>query len=243
MKFAIVTPSYNPGHFILETLQSVISQSGDFSICYHVQDAGSTDGTLDILESQIKQITNGNTAIQCRELLFSFASGPDNGMYDAINQGVKHIQKKLNPDIILWINADDRLDNYSLSNIADYFKRNPNIDWITGRTLHLDEMSNITIDRLPHKYNHDDLVAGKHDGINLPFVTQEATVWRAKLWNCCGELDSRLKFAGDYEYWRRAARMGFNLESVDIRIGYHRKRSGQLSSIGCYYDEINILPK
>ena len=43
--FVIVTPVKNGGAFVDEAIFSVVSQSGPFTIRYHVQDGGSTDGT------------------------------------------------------------------------------------------------------------------------------------------------------------------------------------------------------
>ena len=47
---SIVTPSYNQGQFIEETLQSVLCQEGDFYIDYIIMDGGSTDGSLEVIK-------------------------------------------------------------------------------------------------------------------------------------------------------------------------------------------------
>jgi len=49
MKFCIVTPCLDAARYIDETIFSVLSQAGPFRIRYHVQDGGSTDGTLEKL--------------------------------------------------------------------------------------------------------------------------------------------------------------------------------------------------
>lgn len=241
MKFAIVTTSLNPGQYLSQTLHSVITQAGDFSIQYHVQDAGSTDGTVELLQSQLQEIERGNSAIQCRAISFSYASEPDEGMYDGINRGFRALKRHTPADVMMWINADDLLATDGLRKLAHYFNNYPEADWVTGRTLHLNEDGVKTIDLPPHRYHRQDLLVGRHDGVTLPFITQECTAWRLGLWKQCGELNTNLKYAGDYEYWMRAAKQGFDLNSLDMRIGYHRKRFGQLSTIGCYADEIHLL--
>jgi len=240
MKFAIVTPCFQSEQFLLKTLQSVIGQAGNFSLHYHVQDAGSTDGTLAFLQSQATQIERGNTPIQCRKLTFSYASEPDQGMYDGINHGFRYLLQRVDADVMLWINSDDTLEPGSLANLAKYFSDHPEVNWLIGHTRHMDENCGITVDIQPHHYRRKDLATGKHDGITLPYVTQEATAWRRKLWDKCGELNTRLLYAGDFEYWMRAASQGFKLHSVDMAVGNHRKHPGQLSAAGCYADEVRL---
>ena len=241
MIIAIVTPCFNPGEYLLETIASVLRQSGDFALQYHVQDGGSTDGSVEILESVVHELELNNTALQCQSLSFSYSSKRDRGMYDAINRGFRTIFGRCKPDIMLWINADDRLDFEALHNVSTFFAVNPDVSWIIGRTVHLNEAGRIIVDIPPAEYLESNLSGGRHDGEILPFVTQEASAWRAKLWEQCGELDFDLKYAGDFEYWRRAATAGFKLFSVDFSIGYHRKREGQLSAVGCYKDEVSLV--
>ena len=50
MKFSIVTPAHNSERFIAETIESVISQKGDFSIEFIIMDNCSTDRTPSIVD-------------------------------------------------------------------------------------------------------------------------------------------------------------------------------------------------
>ena len=71
---SIVTVVYNNSKHIREAVESVLSQ--DYSrIEYIVIDGGSTDGTIDIIEEYINNIS-------------VFLSEPDNGVYDALNKGI-----------------------------------------------------------------------------------------------------------------------------------------------------------
>ena len=93
MQFVIVTPSYNLDKFIDQTIASVVFQHGDFTIRYHVQDGGSTDGTLKILEKWKRLISSSDFPKLCRGVSFSYSVEKDNGMYDAINRGFTFARK------------------------------------------------------------------------------------------------------------------------------------------------------
>src|SRR5512138_1616159 len=85
---SIVTPSYNSGRFIEETIQSVLAQ--DYPrIEYIVMDGGSSDNTLAILERYKDRV--------------QFSSQPDLGPADAIRRGFERAQGS----VLAWISADD----------------------------------------------------------------------------------------------------------------------------------------
>ena len=84
MKIFIVTPCFNASQTIDRTIASVLMQAGDFELCYHVQDGGSTDGTIDLLKVWEQRIVSGLFPCLCKGIRFSYASAPDAGMYDAI---------------------------------------------------------------------------------------------------------------------------------------------------------------
>ncbi|MHC1791164.1 glycosyltransferase [Solidesulfovibrio sp.] len=241
MRFAVVTPCFNPGHYLLETLASVLGQRGNFSLAYHVQDACSTDGSTALIAEHLKQLGNGNLPFYCRELSFSYAFEPDLGMYDAINRGFLSLSRRTEADAMLWVNADDLLEPDALARLQDYFLEHPDVDWVTGRILHLDQHGKSLFDEPPHRFLPEDLAAGRHNGRTLPFVTQEATAWRTRMWQACGPLDASLRYAGDFEYWMRAARQGFSLHGTSLRLGCHRKRPGQLSAHCCYAEELALI--
>ena len=85
----MVTPSYNHGQFIEETLKSVLSQ--DYPEIEHIiMDGGSTDQTVDILHKY-----SGNK--------MKWVSEPDRGQADALYKGFK----MAGGEIPRWLNADD----------------------------------------------------------------------------------------------------------------------------------------
>lgn len=103
-KISIVTPSFNQGQFIEETIVSVLNQNYP-NLEYIVIDGGSTDNTIDIIKKYKKYITY-------------WVSEPDRGQTHAINKGFK----KCTGDVFNWLNSDDYLEPDALFTIGNLFK-------------------------------------------------------------------------------------------------------------------------
>lgn len=92
MKVSIITTSFNSAATIADTISSVLSQTYS-DIEYLIIDGGSSDGTLDIINSFIK-IFNGR---------LHYISEKDNGIYDAMNKGIR----MSTGDVVGILNSDD----------------------------------------------------------------------------------------------------------------------------------------
>lgn len=106
-KISIVTPSYNQGAFIEQTIQSIVNQHYP-NLEYIIIDGGSTDNTVNIIKKYAQHITY-------------WVSEADNGQSHAINKGIA----KCSGDIFNWINSDDFLEPDSLFHIAEEYSKNP----------------------------------------------------------------------------------------------------------------------
>lgn len=122
---SIVTPSYNQGGYIEETIRSILLQ-GYPALEYVVMDGGSTDETIEVLEKYDRWITH-------------WESKPDDGQADAINQGIEHCSGK----IFNWINSDDYLHPQALRTIADGFSGNA--DAVAGPVINFEGDTETTI--------------------------------------------------------------------------------------------------
>src|SRR3990167_5429525 len=87
MKFSIVTPVYNMEHWISETIESVLSQEGDFEIEYIVVNDHSIDKTESIIKGYLNKIDKGTYPIRCKNVSMKYIYGNENnGMYKIYHQ-------------------------------------------------------------------------------------------------------------------------------------------------------------
>src|SRR5204863_9369705 len=102
LRFAIVTPTLNQAQYLKATIDSVLQQNYPH-VAYLVQDGGSSEATIEILKSY-------GAGLQWR-------SEADSGQGNAINRGFKRVQG----DIMAYLNSDDVLLPGTLAYVARYF--------------------------------------------------------------------------------------------------------------------------
>lgn len=117
VKISLITVCWNSAAVIRTALESVFAQSGA-EIEYIVVDGGSTDGTVEILKEYAARLGSAN-------ITYRWISEKDNGMYDALNKGIK----MSTGEVIGWLNADDILaSDEVLAKVAAAFEAHPDID-------------------------------------------------------------------------------------------------------------------
>jgi glycosyltransferase involved in cell wall biosynthesis len=117
---SVITVSRNCEATIIDTINSVLSQSYP-AIEYIIIDGSSTDGTVDLISSFGSRISK-------------FISEPDDGMYDAINKGIR----LSSGNIIGILNSDDFFyDKEVISRVAEAFSEN-DIDAVYGDVKFVD---------------------------------------------------------------------------------------------------------
>ena len=236
--FHVVTPTLNIARFISQTIESVVSQSGDFTIRYHIQDGGSSDGTLEIAQGWQERIRAGAFPLRCHGVHVTIGSCPDRGMYEAIHTGFRRLAPAPR-DLMTWINGDDLLAAGALSAVAAAFRDLPQIQLVGGRNALINAVGEGCNGGASIAYSRSCVAAGLHDGRQLPFIQQEGTFWRAHLWERAGGIDPTFRLAGDFDLWRRFAAMT-DYVTLDAVIGLHRQRPGQLSAdLAAYYREVD----
>jgi glycosyltransferase involved in cell wall biosynthesis/GT2 family glycosyltransferase len=171
---SMVTPAFNQGHTLGETIQSVITQ-GYPHLEYAVVDGGSTDETQDVLA-------------KFRSNLSYCVSEPDRGQADAIVKGFRH----LHGEIMAYLNSDDLLTPGALSFVGRYFATHPEIDVIYGHRIVVDE-NGAEVGRwiLPR---HDARAIRHFD-----YVPQETLFWRRSIYEAVGGVNPAFHFALDWD--------------------------------------------
>ena len=240
----IVTPTFNSARFLDETIVSVVSQSGDFHLRYHIQDGGSTDATMRIVRRWDRLLRSGFFPVLCASLVFTYDSRPDGGMYQAINRGVTGARPDA-PFVMSWINSDDRLAPGALAAIHSIYDQFADVCFTCARVSMIDRHGVVTGINLPIVYDRQRLATGLHDGRSHSFVMQEGTFWRSSLWDAVNGLDEGFRLSGDWDLWRRFAHHAA-LFTVDSVLAFHRRHDQQLSAdLSRYYAEVdaaNVRP-
>src|ERR1035437_8370385 len=103
----IVTPSFNQGQFIEETILSVLNQTYK-NIQYIIVDGGSTDQTMDVVNKY-------------KDKIDIIINEKDDGQTDAINKGFKLAKGEL----VGWINSDDMLYPECVEKIVELYIEKP----------------------------------------------------------------------------------------------------------------------
>lgn len=139
MKFYIVTPSYNQLNWLKRCVASVANQAGaseapHVQVHHHVQDAQSKDGTADWLAEWAAR-----TSLPAGYQL-TFASEPDNGMYDAINRGWQRTPR--DADVVAHMNCDEQYLPGGLRTIAAFMQQHPSADVVLADLVVIDAEGN-----------------------------------------------------------------------------------------------------
>jgi glycosyltransferase involved in cell wall biosynthesis len=235
-KFSIVTPSFNQAAYIGETIESVLSQAGQFEIEYFVMDGGSTDGSIEIIMRYADQITAGAWPVQCAGITMEWISQCDKGQSDAINQGLR----RATGTIASYINSDDLFFPGAFACVAQEFAEHGEADFIYGDGDVIDENGKLQWEWLSRPYDQG-LMTSYHFLWNdfTNYIMQQATFWRTRVHGQIGHFDESLHFAMDVEYWVRAGQVGLNLRHVPNKLGKFRLIRGtkSLSSTTAFWGD------
>ena len=175
----IVTPTYNMGHFLRETIESVLSQDYPH-VQYIVMDAGSQDDTVEILKSYGSRL--------------EWVSEPDEGQSDAVNKGFLRARG----EIFTFLNADDIYYQGAVRAGVEAFARRPDAGVVYGNAWYTREDGS-AFKRCPVlPYDYDRLG-------HLCYICQPASFLRSKVWAEMGGLDKSLHLTLDYDLWLRIA--------------------------------------
>lgn len=222
MKFSIITPAWNSERWFAETIESVLSQEGDFEIEYLIVTDPSPDRTVEIAKEYERKISSGEYPLRCRNIVLRVVERKKGeGMYVAINEGFA----QATGDIFAWIAADDLYRPGAFSTMTAVFDAFPNIQWLKGNTATINEHSIETKAGVCHLYYQPWLERGVY-GMEAYHVEQDSVFWRAWLWKEGGPFPSHFRSAGDYWLWTSFAKCT-RLWNVNADVSCYRKHTGQ----------------
>ena len=170
---SIITPSYNQGEFIEETIDSVLNQTYP-NIEYIIVDGGSTDNTLEILKKYENRI--------------QWISEKDKGQANAINKGILRTKGEL----IGWINSDDVYERDGIEKLVACWKKHPEADLIYGEGIYIDREGRKVGRYLTEVFTKEKL--GKQC-----IICQPSTLFSRAVIERVGMLNEQYQMGMDYE--------------------------------------------
>ncbi len=177
MRFSIITPSFNPSPWLALCIASVADQA--VNVEHIVQDAGSTDGTLEWLPHDVRV----NAFIES-----------DQGMYDAVNRGLR----RADGDLLAYLNCDEQYLPGCLQAVEAFFAAHPDVDVLFGDAV----IVNSDLQYFFHRKVQVPL--RHHTWVSHLSTLTCATFFRRTLLDKYGLFfDARLRDAGDAEWMLR----------------------------------------
>ena len=177
-KISIITPSFNQGQHLEQTIVSVLSQEYP-NLEYIVIDGGSTDNTVDIIKKYEKYLTY-------------WVSEPDKGQSDAIDKGYN----RATGEIINWLNSDDYYEPGALFKVGRVFN-DPSVNIFCG-------ISRVFGVGSEYYSNGTDIYPGNLEKtIGWARIDQPETFMRKRIWDQLGGIDIRFNYVMDKELWVR----------------------------------------
>jgi glycosyltransferase involved in cell wall biosynthesis len=142
MHFSVITPSYNQLEWLELCIASVCDQvavrgdewrvtGGESLKALSVEHIVCDGGSAGIEEFQKRMLERFPNTSNYR---LEFVIGPDEGMYDAINKGLRRAQG----EICSYLNCDEQLLPAALARVGDYFSKQPDIDVVFGDAILVD---------------------------------------------------------------------------------------------------------
>ena len=200
---SVVTPSLNRAHLLRRAIQSVAAQTYP-AIEHIVVDGGSTDGSVDLLREMADRHS------------IRWVSEPDDGMYYAINKGMRMAQGQ----ILAYLNTDDLYFPWSVEVAVAALERDPSAAIVYGDLAHVDVRTGRGGLRLYAPFRLGYLV-------RTAFIGQPTAFWRREVFERLGGFDTDVRYVADCDFWMRAARQ-FRLTKVDEVQAVDGRHSGTL---------------
>ena len=189
---SIVTPSFNMLPYLKRACASVADQADKgIHIEHLVMDNVSGDGTVEWLRDNPHPHLRG-------------LSEKDNGMYDAINKGLKLAKG----NILAYLNCDEQYLPGTLAYVKDYFEMNPAVDMIFGDLLLIRPEGSLIAFRKGYHPRWYYILASHL------YVLSTTMFFRKKILEKGFFFDTRYRAAGDMDFVVRVLRGGYRAKHI-----------------------------
>jgi len=171
----IIAPCRNSVRYLPQMIESVLHQDYP-KVKLFIQDGGSTDGTIDILN----------------RYPIRWASEADNGISQALNRAIRATEG----EIIGFTSTDDLVRPGAVTAAVEAFKRNPEVVMVYGDCYLIDQMGRIFNLLKSRSFDLDVLFWGNYIPYQSVYVRRQAICE-------LGGYDESLKLAQDWDMWIR----------------------------------------
>lgn len=207
--FTIVTISYNQARFLQDCIESVLAQEG-VTVEYIVIDAGSTDGSRDLIQRYQDRITR---------IVFE----PDDGPADALNKGLAMARGRF----FGYVNSDDGLVSGALARVAACFRRWSDIDVVYGNGVLIDDDNRLTAPVYSTGHFTPELYAR-----DVATIIQQSAFCRTEALRRAGGFNRENRTCWDGEAFLDMAMSGSRFRRVWDVFGVFRIHAGSISGSG-----------
>jgi glycosyltransferase involved in cell wall biosynthesis len=206
-RISVVTPSYNQGQFIEETIRSVLEQRYR-NLEYSVLDGGSSDRTIEILQRYGPELS-------------FWRSEKDGGQAAAINEGFQ----RASGDILCWLNSDDLHVPATLTAVARLLGSSLDAPVVLyGGCEMFDAQRHWRAIRPAIPFSRELLE-------RVDFLDQPSVFWTRRGWEVVGPLDATLCYGFDWEWFLRASKVCRFVATGDL-LSRYRFHEAQKTGIG-----------
>jgi glycosyltransferase involved in cell wall biosynthesis len=212
-RITVVTPSYNQGRFIEETIRSVLLQ-GYPNLEYFIFDGGSTDNSVEIIE-------------QYAPWLSYWVSEPDAGQSAAINRGLRMGSGLY----ATWICSDDMLYTNALVEHATRIGFAGNVVYV-GLCFYMDVTGLIVRQHCGRIHSLEDLLRIRSIWRSGGNIVQPEVLFPLELALEVGGLNPDNYFTMDYELWGKFFLAGARFQYTEIPFGMARRHPNQKTQAG-----------
>jgi tetratricopeptide (TPR) repeat protein/glycosyltransferase involved in cell wall biosynthesis len=214
-KISVITPSYNQGEFIEETILSVIHQNYP-NLEYILIDGGSTDETMTVVHRYQKYLNY-------------VVSEPDKGQSNALNKGFQ----QATGEIVTWLNSDDRFAPGALYAAALAFYTS-GADVVAGVCQVFQGQQPVlhhVTSCAPGAMSLGEILDVEHCWLSGKFFHQPEVLFTRAIWEKAGgAVDEELYYSMDYEMWARFAAAGATICPITYPIAQFRMHEAQKTS-------------